>query len=178
MKPPKQEIRWVLRAQSGDREALDDLLRSVQAPLYRCLNGILGDPALAEDLLQEVFMIIYRKVRWLREPELFRPWAYRIATRAAFRTLRREKRWTEQVRDEGVLDRMPAAPPRERVEPELLERLPALVAGVSPKSRAVLVLHYLEDMPLKEVSQVLGISLGTVKSRLAYGLQALRRRLS
>jgi RNA polymerase sigma-70 factor (ECF subfamily) len=178
MSPPKQEIRWVLAAQSGDREALDRIFRILQAPLYRCLKGILGDAALAEDVLQEVFVLVHRKIGWLREPELLRPWAYRIATREAFRWLRRERRWAEQVRDEGVLERMPAPPPREPVEPELLARLPALVAGVSPASRAVLVLHYLEDMPLREVARVLGVSLGTVKSRLAYGLEVLRRRLS
>ena len=71
----------VLLAQAGDREALDELFKSVQTPLYGYILSLAGDRALAEDILQEVLIRIYRKLRWLREPELFRPWAYRIATR-------------------------------------------------------------------------------------------------
>lgn len=175
MTPNRQEIRWLLRAQSGDREALDDLFKSVQTPLYRCLRALVGDPALTEDVLQDVFVLIYRKLGYLREPELFRSWCYRIATREAFRALRRERRWSALVRDEAVLDNQPAAAPDESIDPGLMARLPALVAVVSPASRAVLVLHYLEEMSLREVAVVLGLSPGTVKSRLAYGLSSLRR---
>ena len=84
MESSNQEIRWVLRAQTGDHEALDALLRSVQEPLYRYIVSLVSSRTLAEDILQEVFLLLYRKLRWLREPELFRPWAYRIATREAF----------------------------------------------------------------------------------------------
>lgn len=173
MTEPKQETWWVLRAQSGDREAFDELLRAVQEPLYRYVLRLVGERAMAEDTLQEIFITIYRKLRWLREPDLFRPWAYRIASREAFRRLRRERRWTEQVRDESVLAAL--ANPETDIAPELLAELPRLVAGVPPASRAVLVLHYFEDMPLAEIAIVLDIALGTVKSRLAYGLASLRR---
>lgn len=178
MTSPKQESWWVLRAQAGDRPALDELLKAVQEPLYRYIFRLVEERALAEDILQEVFLRIYRKLRWLREPELFRPWAYRIASREAFRHLKRERRWKEQVRDEETLEAIEAQKPEENFATDLIERLPALLARVSPASRAVLILHYLHEMPLGEVAMVLGIALGTVKSRLAYGLSALRRELS
>ncbi|HKY04648.1 MAG TPA: RNA polymerase sigma factor [Blastocatellia bacterium] len=170
----------VLRAQSGDREALDDLLKAVQGPLYRYVSRLAGEPDLARDILQEVFIIIYRKLRWLKDPELFRPWAYRIASREAFKRLKRERRWLEQVRDESVLDRLPAprdleGRDREGFMPEMVEHLPRFMASVSPASRAVLILHYFEEMPLSEIAVVLQIAPGTVKSRLAYGLESLRR---
>jgi RNA polymerase sigma-70 factor, ECF subfamily len=165
----------VLRAQTGDREALDELLKAVQGPLYGYVFKLTGDGALAEDVLQEVFLRIYRKLGWLRDPELFRPWAYRIASREAFRRLRREQRWFEQVRDEGVLEAIPALPPEEEFAPELIEHLPRFIARVSPASRAVLILHYFHEMSLAEVADVLGLALGTVKSRLSYGLYSLRR---
>ena len=177
MTSPKQETWWVLRAQSGDREALGELLQAIQEPLYRYIFRLVGERNLAEDILQEVFIRIYRKLRWLREPELFRPWAYRIASREAFKFLKRERRWLEQVRDEATLGAIEAHPPEENFAPELIEHLPALVARVSPASRAVLILHYLHEMPLAEVAAVLGIALGTVKSRLAYGLSILRREI-
>jgi RNA polymerase sigma-70 factor, ECF subfamily len=175
----RQEALLVLHAQTGDRGALDKLLQSVQQPLFGYLLRLTGERALAEDVLQDVFVLIYRKLSWLEEPLLFRPWAYRIASREAFKALKRERRWTEQVRDEEVLGAL-AAPPKEEgeFEPELIERLPQLVARLSPASRAVLVLHYMHEMPLAEVADVLGIAAGTAKSRLAYGLATLRRTLA
>ncbi|HEX7956629.1 MAG TPA: sigma-70 family RNA polymerase sigma factor [Pyrinomonadaceae bacterium] len=165
----------VLRAQTGDRAALDALLSSVQEPLYRYVLSLVGAPALAEDVLQETFIRVYRKLRWLRDPVLFRAWAYRIATREAFRQMRRERRWAEQVRDEEALKEVAATPPREELEPELSARLRESVGALSPASRAVVVLYYLHEMSLEETAGVLGVPLGTVKSRLSYGLEALRR---
>jgi RNA polymerase sigma-70 factor (ECF subfamily) len=173
----EREAFLVLRAQTGDRGALDALLASVQEPLYRYLLTLVRERQLAEDVLQETFVRVYRKLGWLREPGLFRPWAYRIATREAFRQLKRERRWAEQVRDEAALGAVAAPPPREEFAHELTARLRETVAGLSPASRAVVVLYYLHEMSLEETAAVLGVPLGTVKSRLAYGLAALRRQL-
>jgi RNA polymerase sigma-70 factor, ECF subfamily len=168
----RQEALWVLRAQCDDREALELLLRSVQRSLHRYLCGLVG-PSDADDVLQEVLLLAYRKLGRLENPELFRPWLFRIASRAGFRHLKKERR-LEQPRDEVVLEDVPApdiAPPD-----ELLREL-VKMDGISPASRAVLVLHFQEEMPLPEVAAILGIPLGTAKSRLAYGLTALRKRL-
>lgn len=173
-----QEAWWVLRAQSGDRAALEHLLEAIQEPLYRYIFRLVGERALSEDILQEVFIRIYRKLRWLKEPELFRPWAYRIASREAFKQLKRERRLPQDVRDESALETIQTGLPEENFGAELIEHLPALIARVSPASRAVLVLHYLHEMPLAEVATVLGLALGTVKSRLAYGLSVLRREIN
>jgi len=165
----------VLQAQSGSREALNELFKSVQEPLFRYLVSIVKEQQLAEDILQEVFIRIYRKLRWLREPEAFRAWCYQIATREAFRYLKRERLWTDQVRDEAVLNVVPAGEPV--YAPELVERLPEMVGELSPASRAVIVLYYLHEMSLGETAAVLEIPVGTVKSRLAYGLESLRKEL-
>lgn len=172
----KQETWWVLRAQAGDREALERLLESVQQTLFGYISKLVGERALAEDILQEVFINIYRKLGWLREPELFRPWAYRIASRESFKRLKRERRWSQQeVRDEAALETIPANALADEFEPELARQLPQLIARLSPASRAVLILHYFEELSLGEIADVLGIAQGTVKSRLAYGLESLRR---
>lgn len=171
----EKESWWVLQAQSGSREALDELFKSVQEPLFRYIVTVVNDRHLAEDVLQEVFIRIYRKLRWLREPQAFRAWSYQIATREAFRYLKRERLWTDQVRDEAVLNVMPVAEPV--YSPELVQQLPELVGDLSPASRAVIVLFYLHEMSLVETAAVLDIPVGTVKSRLAYGLESLRRRL-
>ena len=176
MESAKQEMRWVLRAQAGDRAAFNELLKLIQEPLYRYIFSLVGTHALAEDILQEVFLLIYRKLIWLREPELFRPWAYRVATREAFKQLKRERRWSDKAVEEEVLADLPA-PAGAGFAPELFVQLPQLLAQVSPASRAVLVLHYLHEMPLGDVAAVLGVALGTVKSRLAYGLDSLRKQM-
>jgi RNA polymerase sigma-70 factor (ECF subfamily) len=169
----EQESWWVLRAQSGDADALNELLKAVQAPLFRYISNMVNDPHLAENILQEVFLRIYRKLHWLREPAVFRSWAYQIATRETFRQLKRERRWNI-LGDETGLQTIVAPPPREEFAPELVERLPELVANLSPASRAVIVLYYLHEMSLVETAAILQVPLGTVKSRLAYGLESLR----
>ena len=164
----EQESWWVLQAQSGSHEALNELFKSVQEPLYRYIVAVVKEKQLAEDILQEVFIRIYRKLRWLREPHAFRAWCYQIASREAFRYLKRERKWTEQIRDEATLNVVAAGEPAYS---------PELVGELSPASRAVVVLFYLHELSLVETAAVLEIPVGTVKSRLAYGLEKLRHRL-
>jgi RNA polymerase sigma-70 factor (ECF subfamily) len=171
---PIEESQWVLRAQCRDREALELLLRNVQPVLRRYVAGLVGG-ADADDILQDVLLIVARKLYWLEQPELFRAWAFRIASRAAFRHLKKRRRWTEATVDQSALDDL-AAPdltPDEARGRDILELLDS--PALSPASRAVLVLHFREEMPLAHVAAVLEIPLGTVKSRLAFGLKTLRK---
>jgi RNA polymerase sigma-70 factor (ECF subfamily) len=171
----RSEAWLVLRAQNGDHQALDSLLRAVQRSLFRHLRGVTRNDADAAELLQETLLQIYRKLRRLREPTLFRPWCYRIATRAAYKRLKQQKR----LRTTGMPDSLAevaAPPPRRTLVHELGRDLHELVAEVSAASRSVLLLHYEEELTLREIAEVLGISIGTVKSRLAYGIAALRSR--
>jgi RNA polymerase sigma-70 factor, ECF subfamily len=176
MSDPPTSITLVLLAQSGDRGALNQLLSDLQDGLFGYLVGLVGDKHLAEDILQEVFVLIWRKLRWLRDPEVFRPWAYRIASREAFRRLRKHRIEARALGTEALLAGIPAleAPPFPR---EWAEALPGLLALLSPASRAVLILHYLQGMTLHKVADVLEVSPGTVKSRLAYGLATLRQKI-
>ena len=167
----------VLQAQAGDRAAFDELFRHLQGPLYGYLARLTGDRAAAEDLLQDVFLLVHRKLRWLRDPALFDAWAYRIASRVALKHLTAERRGRGLKAPEPTADEVAAAPAPDAYMPELTPRLPELVGRLSPASRVVIVLHYLQERPLSEVAEILGISDGTTKSRLAYGLAALRRML-
>jgi RNA polymerase sigma-70 factor (ECF subfamily) len=148
------------------------LLASIEAPLRRYLSRLVR-PEDVDDVLQSVLILIFRKLLWLEDPALLHPWAFRIASRAAFRWLKRENRRPEEALDEGALEEIRASD--ERPADELLSELHLL--AMSPASRAVVVLHFQEDLPLAEVAKILEIPLGTVKSRLAYGLAALRRQL-
>lgn len=170
----KKEILLVLRSQTGDREAFDELLRSIQSALYRYIRRLTGDETLSMDILQETFLIIYRKIMWLEDPLYFRAWAYRIASRQTLRRLKKEKAWMENVRENEFILSVPAGNEKPAYDPELVRQIPALLARISPASRAVIILHYLDEMTLAETSEILGLSMGTIKSRLAYGLEKLR----
>jgi RNA polymerase sigma-70 factor (ECF subfamily) len=89
--------------------------------------------------------------------------------------LNRERRWSDQVRDEATLTALPANDHEREFPRELIESLPQLVGNLSPASRTVVVLFYLHELSLVETAAVLDIPVGTAKSRLAYGLESLRR---
>ena len=166
------ERKLVLLAQCDDREALEALLLGIQNSLSRYICGLVGESA-AEDLLQDVFVKIWRNVNSLETPELFRPWAYRIASRTCFGHLNRQMRWSERHDDEAVVEDLPS--PGVSGFPELIAGLEAFLDHVSPASRAALLLHYGQDLSIEEVAAILDIGIGTAKSRLAYGLACLRK---
>jgi RNA polymerase sigma-70 factor, ECF subfamily len=168
----KAEARLVLLAKAGDRDALESLLRGVQGNLLRYISGLVGASA-AEDVLQDVFLGIWRNLKWLRDPELFRPWAWRIASRACFKLLKRERGWSNQNRETVSAEQLPARP--EPLTPELFSGMSGVLEQLSPASRAVLLLHYAQDLSIEETAAILDINVGTAKSRLAYGLTCLRK---
>jgi RNA polymerase sigma-70 factor (ECF subfamily) len=168
-----QEMQWVLRAQCSDREALEMLLRSVQPSLRRYLSGLVGHTD-ADDLLQDVLVLVIRKLGGLDDPQVFRPWAFRIASREAFRHIRKRRRWIGQHEDDSQLDGLPT--PELNLSGAVLQQLLA-TESISPASRAVLILHFQEELSLPEVAAILDIPLGTAKSRLAYGLASIRKHL-
>ena len=131
----EHEIFCVLRAQSGSHEALNELFKLLQEPLFRYLKNLVREEFKAEDILQEVFIRIYRKLRWLREPRALRSWAFQIATREAFRYLKREKHFHE-TSDEEFLVQTPSSE-TENFPREMIEQLPGLIGNLSPASRAV-----------------------------------------
>jgi RNA polymerase sigma-70 factor (ECF subfamily) len=164
----------VARAQLGDLRALDELLATVQEPLYRHICILLGDEHAAEDVLQETLLTISRKLGTLREPRWFRAWAFRIATRHGVRHARRARRQPDVVDPRDLAD-VPVADESVPFDPDILAELVDILPSVPPASQIVLRMHYLEGLTHVEIAEVLEISVGTVKSRLSYGLGWLRR---
>ena len=169
---PSDQTLLVLLAQAGDRTALEQLLRNSHAPLRRYITRLAGVD-LADDILQETSIQIFRKLRFLREPAVFHAWTLRIASRIAITHLKRAHRWQ-------TLDDSPAA--TVTPDPNLGESPDAaflsLLDYVSPASRAVLLLRYLHDLSLEDTAAILDIPVGTAKSRLHYGVATLRKHLT
>ncbi|MEP6509030.1 MAG: sigma-70 family RNA polymerase sigma factor [Gemmatimonadales bacterium] len=156
--------------------ALDKLLASIQEPLFRHVRVIIGDEHESEDVLQEILMTVSRRLGGLRNPQWFRAWAYRIATRDAIRYSKRSRRGP-QILDSSELDNLPSNEVDEVLDSETVAQLVAALSALPPASQLVIRMHYMEGMSQTEVAEALELSGGTVKSRLSYGLAALRAEL-
>jgi RNA polymerase sigma-70 factor (ECF subfamily) len=172
-RPASDQTLLVLLAQSGDRTALEQLLHGIYAPLRRYIVPLAG-VTLADDILQETSIQIFRKLSFLREPAVFRSWSFRIASRIAFSHLKRARRW--QPLDEMPTEQLIAPDPSPGKLPD--EVFLNLLERVSPASRAVLLLHYQHGLSLEESAVILDIPIGTAKSRLHYGVATLRKDLT
>jgi RNA polymerase sigma factor (sigma-70 family) len=149
------------RAAHGDREAFEQLVHRFQRRLYGFAYRYIRDPDEAQDLVQEVFLRLHRKLGRFDPRRPFEPWLWRVAANVCANYLdRRVPRPT--ALDGGDHDLGAASPPA------LLEetRLGAAMSRLPPAYRLLLVLHYQADMPLAEIAETLGVSQVTVKSRL------------
>lgn len=129
---------------------------------------------MADDVLQDVLLCIARKLPSLRDPRWVRAWAYRIATRMALRQVGHARR--NMLTSIDSLAELPSPDPRDDApfDADVLARLPAVVSALPEGSQIVIRLHYMHGLTQPEVAEVLSIPLGTVKSRIAYGLRQLR----
>lgn len=159
-------------AQSGDRQALDTLLRDFQTALYRHACTIVSDPDLALDALQASLLLIARRLGTVRDPHWFRAWAYRITTRESLRVARRLGRDRRMFNDAIPIETLTVAAPEEATA--LARQWTERLTELPPAAQIVMQLHFLENMKLTEIAEALEVPLGTVKSRLAYGLGRLR----
>jgi RNA polymerase sigma-70 factor, ECF subfamily len=167
-----EEAALVLRAQEGDGEAFRTLIESYDRRLLYYIRRVLGEAEEAFDVLQEVWLRAHRNLRKLESPRAFRVWLYRIAHDQTISALRRSYR--EMPLEELPLDKVPdgTAPDSKFDAADVVH---AALRALSLDHRRVLTLHFLEDMSVEEVAEVLATSTGTVKSRLHYAKAALCR---
>jgi len=164
------------RARNGDREAFTALAEGSVARLYAIAVLIVRDTNRAEDAVQEALIAAWRDLRALRDPGSWEAWSYRLTVRACYRAIRRDKPRILELRVIPTREAGDASDyTQEIVDREQLERGIRLI-GVD--QRAVLVLHFYLGLPLTEVADVLGIRVGTAKSRLHRGLAAMRQHLT
>jgi RNA polymerase sigma-70 factor (ECF subfamily) len=169
----------VLRCQTGDARALEDLYRRYQRPLGYYLRRLLDDDEqAAADAQQEVWLTVYRRVRGLRAPEAFAVWLYRIAHSRAVNRLGR-RRFEASSLDDPDVGAVAADDSTEadRFSPEDAADIHRALGALRPEHREVLVLRFMEDLSYEQIADVTGCNLGTVRSRLHYAKAALRREL-
>ncbi len=176
-----------MHLQRGRREALDELIRRYEHELYGYLRRYTGDDELAQDVFQNTFLHVYLKIDQYESGRAARPWLYAIATHQAVDALRRRQRQRDRTtplltdgeqRDESSILWEPAARESDdpldslaRSEQQALVR--SAVAGLPEFLRQVVLLVYFQGLKYHEAAEVLGIPVGTIKSRLHNALKRL-----
>lgn len=175
----------VEQARGGDSDAFEAIVRSRIDAVYRLSLAILGDEADARDATQETFVAAWRRIATLRDADKLDAWLQRIAVNAARMTLRgRRRRSVREIPSDdvarlseiGVADG-PAVEDSGQASDDA-DRLGRAMAGLTVEQRTILALHHLEGKGLAELADVLGIPVGTVKSRLFTARRALEQALA
>ena len=161
----------VERAKRGDHDAFAALVDARLARLDAAARLILRDGELARDAVQEALIRAWRDLPGLRDPDKFDAWLHRLIVNACLDLLRRRKRRPIEV-ELTAIDSPAGSDMSARLAVQ--EQIDSALGRLDPNHRAVVALYYLLDMPLAEVAASLGIPVGTAKSRLHYGLAAMR----
>lgn len=181
------EYRLVEGLRAGEEWAYESLIQRFQQPVYNLVCRLLFDSAEACDVVQEVFLKVFRKIDAFRGDSSLKTWVYRIAVNEAHN----HSRWNgrhrghevgldggEEARDWRESLSASGPSPYDCVLDEERHRLiEAALAELPPGFKSVVVLRDVEDLSYEEIAEVLGLPLGTVKSRLLRGRESLRRLL-
>lgn len=177
---PLQTLALEFRA--GDREAFVLLVEELQDRFFRVAYRITHDHDSALDVAQDSLVKIHDRIeRWDGESR-FTSWAYRLVTNVAIDLLRRQKREAKarearaQEQPEALDDRSEANIVAEE-RAELVEQVKSAIEALPPGQRAIVALRHYEGCSLKEIAEVRGCALGTVKSTLHQAFRSLRRSL-
>ena len=165
--PTDEELIALFR--DGDPSAFEELVRRHEQRIYNLCLRMLGKPEDARDATQEAFLAALRKLSTFRGDSRFSTWLHRVAVNACYDTLRRRQR-----RPEEALPEEPGPAPGDLAEAaaeavdvqQALQRIPE-------DFRAVLILHDVQDVGYEEIAEILGVPVGTVKSRLHRGRVAM-----
>jgi RNA polymerase sigma-70 factor, ECF subfamily len=185
-----QEAAIVEELKAGSEEAYAWLIGEFQQPVYGLVYRIVSDPADAADTTQDVFLKVFRGMKHFHGESSLKTWIYRIALHEAAN----RRRWwfrhkahetsidPEDVGGEGAMQAAltdPADSPFDNVaHHEVQRKVEEALRKVPEPYRTTLILRDLEEMSYEEIAEVLQISLGTVKSRLTRGREALKQRLA
>lgn len=185
--PPDSDERLLERLRAGERDLFGALVRRYERELFGYLRRYLGDDDLADDVFQNTFVQVYRKIKQYEPGRPARPWLYAIATNQAIDALRRRNRRADQRADavtapdedgqaRPLFELLPAAgdqPPDAADRAEQRERVRAAVQRLPDLLRQVVLLAYFQGLKYRDVAEALDIPVGTVKSRLHAALAKL-----
>jgi RNA polymerase sigma-70 factor (ECF subfamily) len=164
-------LRW---RQAGERAAVDELLRRWERRLLYYVRRLVDDEADAWDVLQQTFLQAVRKLHTVRDPKRLPAWLYTVARNAAM-AHRRSVRSASHHVDDGVdVGELSGVADEEELTTDDVETVHVALGKLSAPHREALTLLFLQDLSVDEIAQVIGVSPGTVKSRVHYAKRAMR----
>ncbi len=191
--PPEKLSNYdlVLRCQQGsrpDRTTFAELLHRYQLHVDKILYHLAPEWQDRSDLAQEVWIRVYRNIRGLQEPAKFKSWLSRITTNLFYDELRKRKRITPPLSldapltlDDGMVDWEIATdkpgPEEQLTTQEFYDHLRDAIAQLPEAFRVTIILREIQGLSYEEISEITGVSLGTVKSRIARARQRLQLQL-
>ncbi len=186
---PEEDARILRGLRAGFEESYEELIARFEQPVYGMVYRLLGNQSDASDVVQEVFLKVFRSVNSFREQSSLRTWIYRIAVNEAHN----HRRWfvrhcrlevsleNENGEHPGTLQ-YTADPGRSPFEQAMDSETRTLVeralTRINPVFRTAVVLRDIQNLSYEEIAEILQVSLGTVKSRILRGRDALRRELT
>ena len=184
------EALFVARLRANEDDAYDELVREFHAGIFQVASRMLNDPGEAADVTQDIFLKVFRNIAGFRGQSSLKTWVYRIALSEILNRLRWSRRrfrhrtfsidepppseetWTGiQIRDEGP------TPEAALAQVEQNEAIREGLAKLNQRYRSIIVLRDIQGFSYEEIADILGISLGTVKSRLARARKELKKQL-
>jgi len=163
--------RLVEQAREGDDVAFSGLVDLEGDQCYAIAYRILRDVERAQDAVQQAFLLAWRDLPRLRDAERFGPWLHRLLVNACYEEVRRHRRWSTRIRPLPVDEPGGPDPILSIDDRDTLDRA---FGRLSPEHRAVFVLHHHTGFPLADIADIVGVPVGTVKSRLHYATRTLR----
>jgi RNA polymerase sigma factor (sigma-70 family) len=167
---------WNHENNRGGRLDFEELVEAYYRPLYKFALSLTQSEADASDLTQDTFLTWRMKGQQLRDASKVRAWLFTTLHRAFLQNKRRETRFPHFMLDE-MDPELPWISPADLSQLDTADLLKAL-AKMDDSFRAPLALFYLQDCPYKEIARILGVPLGTVKSRIARGIAQLQKHLA
>jgi RNA polymerase sigma-70 factor (ECF subfamily) len=186
----EEDARILRGLRAGIEDAYEDLISRYEQPIYNMVYRLLGNQSDACDVVQEVFLKVFRGVRSFREQSSLRTWIYRIAVNEAYnhrRWFTRHCRWEVPMEADGNPEHghsLESAPDPARspfdltLDNENRALIERALGRINPIFRTAVVLRDIQNLSYEEIAEILQVSLGTVKSRILRGREALRRELT
>jgi RNA polymerase sigma-70 factor (ECF subfamily) len=163
----------VARCQTGDEAAQAELVRRYHARLVYFVRRLLGDDCQIDDVLQDVWLAVFGRLRCLRSPAAFRVWLYRVARNQIYTALRRRHQWAD-LPDDDLAAPTDGEPVFTREQAGLIH---VCLGRLKPVHREVLVLRLLEGMTYEQIAEVIRCPVGTVRSRIHHAKWVLRHKM-
>ena len=172
------DLALIARARAGDARAFRALFMDHRSDVVRLVHRTLGPSPEVEDVVQEVFLHVYRSLASFRGEAQFRTWLYRLAINVVRMHLRRARSRPRFAAVDVPEGPRADAPPRDGPDDEVdtqarVRSLYRLLDQLSDKKREILVLHDFEGMPAKEIADLVGVPVLTVRTRLFYARKEL-----